>query len=71
MTLKSQSQYSLDPVLKEIMYAASHYPQNSVGQNLQQYRDFSIPIKHACNIYNMGSRCVSAISDLNPEIVAS
>ena len=23
-----------------------------------------------CNIYNMGSRCVSAISGLNPEIVA-
>ena len=25
---------------------------------------------YICNIYNMDSRCVSAISDLNPEIAA-
>ena len=25
---------------------------------------------YICNIYNMASRCVSAISDLNPEKVA-
>ena len=25
---------------------------------------------YICNIYNMALRCVSAISDLNPEIVA-
>ena len=25
---------------------------------------------YICNIYNMASRCVSAISDLNREIVA-
>ena len=29
-----------------------------------------VRVSMICNIYNMASRCVSAISDLNPEIVA-
>ena len=29
-----------------------------------------MPNRVTCNIYNMASSCVSAISDLNPEIAA-